>query len=211
MKSESASLNNLDKYEWHTYIGKKKIKLNNRGRVEYISEGKKFGIRPLIRGGGSTVTFEDNLKVDFRITDKEAKSVMSRTKKARTPTNLAGKLEKSKKTRTKPTESENATRKHNFDAVRYQGDGKRLPSPKTAGVDFSRFQWRKIQAPIVTIQKTKQNKQVFEKNALIGMRFDSPARGGIVTDTQGMTSKVTTELYDHIVEGSKLLPSKYSN
>lgn len=206
MKSLSATEKNINQFEWFTYTGTKKEKLTNRGRIVFLAEGKKFGMMPLARSGGIAVVFEDNLKVSYKTTEKQATAIMKKAKKARKPTNLEQKLKDSKGKRMKPEDSANSKRKMSWDHDRYQGDGKRLPSPRSSGIDFNRFQWRKIATPIVTIQKTKQKTQEFAKNDLIGVRFDSPARGGLVVDRYGNHAKVTTKLYDHIVENSKLMP-----
>ena len=104
------------------------------------------------------------------------------------------------------------TQVRKFDADRYvpvERPANELTSrggkPAT-GVITARCQWRILMAD-TEVQTNKETRVLkFKKRQVIGMRFTSPSKGGLLVTMEGVYEPLSTEVYDGIVQASKVLP-----
>tara|TARA_Y100001963_G_scaffold159705_1_gene264721 strand:- start:2948 stop:4807 length:1860 start_codon:yes stop_codon:yes gene_type:complete len=205
MLSFSANETNIEAYKWFKYEGRN-VSVKNRYTNRIVQKGDLYGIRYGTRSQSrkAFLIFSDNVKADFNLTDKEADSLIRKSKKANTPKDLQKLLRESKTKRIR-NQIEHARASSNvWDANRYKPPG-RIPSPKNHGYKSSDFQWRKVQLPKLTVAKTQSKKHTFQRGEWIGLRFDSESRGGIVVDMRGIIFNVNSTVYDYIVESSQIV------
>ena len=142
--------------------------------------------------------------IAYRITQQRASRIVKNSKLVRVPqandrTEQAAKIIEQ-------------TQVRKFDADRYvpvERPANELTSrggkPAT-GVITARCQWRILMAD-TEVQTNKETRVLkFKKRQVIGMRFTSPSKGGLLVTMEGVYEPLSTEVYDGIVQASKVLP-----
>lgn len=77
-------------------------------------------------------------------------------------------------------------------------------------IDQNNYQWRKvIKSPIrVVTKKQGKSKAIVKPGELVGLRYQTPARGGYVLVDGNVRVHISHEMYVELVQGSRVLPER---
>lgn len=199
--SLSAKFDQLGEFDWYTYKSPRGTTLvNQTGRV-VLRDGDKFGLNAL-RGGRYRVVLPDSYRSEFRIEVEEADSLISKSRKSAMP--KIQQIEKPRAIKLEEHAQSKDFRKWDSD---YFKAARAVNGEARDGVDFSNYQWRKINAgEILEIVSTKNRRLKLMQKTVIGVRFIKPATGGILIDLDGHRLSLSTKKWEEMLAKTTVMP-----
>lgn len=199
--SLSAKFDQLSEFEWYTYKGSRGTTLvNQTGRV-VLRDGDKFGLNAM-RGGRYRVVLPESYRSEFRIEGEEADKLISKSKKSAMP-----KIQSVEKVRSLKLEEHTQSKDFRKWDSDYFKAARAVNGEARDGVDFSNYQWRKINSgEILEIVSTKNRRLKLPQRTIIGVRFIKPAVGGILIDLDGHRLSLPSSKWEEMLTKTTVMP-----
>ncbi|MGL5013365.1 MAG: hypothetical protein ACRC6V_03620 [Bacteroidales bacterium] len=200
--SLSALYTDLDSFDWYVYQSPRGTDLISPKARVTLRAGDVYGIKS-VRGGRYRAILADDYRQNFSLEEDEGDKLINKSKAKRRP-----RIAEIEKVRRK-VNTESHKQASNFRA--WDSDffkaARKINSEAKEGVDFSNYQWRKLNSnATLKIQKTQSKAHIVRMGTVFGVRFLVPAKGGIYIDLDGRRMSVSKELWDEMLGKSQVLP-----
>lgn len=200
--SLSALYTDLDSFDWYTYQSPRGTGLISPKARVTLRAGDVFGIKT-VRGGRYRVILADDYRQNFSLEDSEGDKLINKSKAKRRP--KIAEIEKIKRNLNLETHKQSSNFR-SWDSDHFKS-ARHINNEAKEGVDFSNYQWRKLNSnATLKIQKTQSKIHIVRMGTVFGVRFLVPAKGGIYIDLDGRRMSLSNELWDEMLSKSQVLP-----
>lgn len=208
MLALSATIDQLDLFEWYIFRGVKGKPLVSQKTKTTLRSGDVYGIRE-VRGGKYHLILPDFYRVNFVLEEREVNSLLQRSNKKR----KAPDVQPTKATNVVKTPAGKILMAKNldprfrvFDAPYFKA-ARHVNNEMQEGINFANYQWRRHteQKPLI-LKKTGKLYHTVYKGDIFGVRYIKPAVGGIFVDQMGHRFTVDSDTWESMLNSSTVLP-----
>lgn len=205
--SESAAID-PDDFAWLVFTRATKMRLSgyNQRHTLVLEKGDIFGVRRT-RVGKYQLVKGSQMHILYRnISEKTHSNIMKNAIPYKGPTPSEQEVEDGfvRHRRVSTRETSHTPNKRTDDYYK----PKKGRVVEKFEIDLNNYQWRRIKKDTIKVETKKQGKVrgVLHPNDLIGLRYQTPARGGYVIINGNVRVHITHELYTRLVHSSRVVP-----
>ena len=188
---------------FYKYKGATFTKTAGNNRI-VVKDDMIIGLRPIKGKTDMYLCSFDAPNITYKISARKASDIAKNCTLVRVPSSSNLNAAASKIVEAATNSRDNADRYIPVQRPQNEVVGRNGVEP--TGVLAARCQWRVLTAA-TQVQTNKAGRVLnFKAKQMIGLRFTSPSKGGILVTQEGVYEPLATDLYDSVVKASKVLP-----